>query len=702
MEESRRLFTLFLNALQEGLFDKIGPARGLEVWSPLYSVSEKHPDWTCEAIGIMLRRAWHRAKSQGHLDPFAEQVGVFADRVGDEARISRAYQEAPLNFLREVWSTFIEIVRSNLLAEGNPPFSDTVWRWHLPTTTFRFRDKLINGIQDGIRALARVNFPCFLQLAKSAESHESATIDNILVCGFGSAASDHPDEAISFLLEDTARLLVGWHSDREGPARELIQRASVACNEDLLNELETLVLNHYPVWERSLSGRASYGRSQYALLSAIERARRSPEVAKRLQEWERKFRPYVSPLVNDRRGGIVGSPIPQSAAILMTDEQWLSAIERYSTNGIRTMPDGSVVGGAGTVANQLGTQTKKTPGRFVELIHRIPKTRANSVYFDHILMGVSGSSVSVERVIAACHVADELPGKPCGQAICHCLESFASNALPSTAIELVSRYCGDSFHDYTRKAAFFSLANLFFASRARIEDAIDCLRVLLPKLPRSLLPEFCYCLTPLLGTPYRGDAVHLFLRTWEGDPWLPTDRLVEHFLLYVARLDYSSIRPILKILLQSDEPEMRQSASRAVAGAALFDCDARELVEKIAEGDKQQRQGLAQVCAANLVHTGFSDFCEGHLLVLFDDNEADVREAASECFEYFTGEHIAEYPRLVARFLESPALEADSNRLLHALAQSTIRHDSVTLSASKRSYWARTPVPMAEVSITTI
>jgi hypothetical protein len=27
---------------------------------------------------------------------------------------------------------------------------------------------------------------------------------------------------------------------------------------------------------------------------------------------------------------------------------------------------------------------------------------------------------------------------------------------------------------------------------------------------------------------------------------------------------------------------------------------------------------------------------------LFDDSEADVREAASECFQYFTGEHLAQ------------------------------------------------------------
>ncbi len=366
----------------------------------------------------------------------------------------------------------------------------------------------------------------------------------------------------------------------------------------------------------------------------------------------------------------------------MTDDQWLSAIERYSTDTLRTMPGGSTVGGVGSIAIQLGTHAKKDPGRFLYILHRITKT-SDSRYFDHILMGLSNSALSTERVIAACQLADELPGKPCGQAICHCLGSFASRALPSTAVELVCKYCGDSFHDYTRKSAFFNLANLFFANRARIADVIDSLRTL-RKIPRSLLPEFFYCLSPLLGTSFQNDAVDLFLKTWDNDPWLPADSLVEHFLLYAARFDYSSVRHILEALLLTEDADVRVSAARAVTGAALFDCDARALVEKIAKGDRHHRQALAEVCAANVIHTGFSDFCEKHLFSLFDDSQADVREAASECFQYFSGEHLAQYQQLIARFLESLAVEDHASRLLHALAQSTIHHGSVTLTACEK------------------
>ncbi len=276
LDESRSLFTLFLKALEHGLFDKKAPGGGRQVWSTLNEVSKKHPDWTCEAIGIMLRRAWQTARAQGHYDPFAEQVDVLDERAGDEETITRAYQRAPLRFLTEVWRTFIEIVQSNLLREGDPPFPDKIWRWYSPDTAFRFRDKLIAGVEGAIRALAESNFPCFLQLDESTDLPDSDTIETLLVFGFASAALDHPNKAISFLLEDTSRLRAGWHNDPEGPARELIQKASTACDERLLRELETLLLNHYTDWERGLSGRPSFGRSQYALLSAIEHARRSP------------------------------------------------------------------------------------------------------------------------------------------------------------------------------------------------------------------------------------------------------------------------------------------------------------------------------------------------------------------------------------------------------------------------------------------
>ncbi len=683
LSESREVFKLFLGALKQGLFDQTGPARGREIWSLLDEVSERRPDWTCEAVGVMLRRAWQIARAQGHHDPFAGQVGVFGEGAGDQITIARAYQSAPLRFLREVWSTFVDIAQSNLLAEGDPPFSDLIWRWHLPDSSYSFRGKLIDGIDVGIRELARVNFRCFVQLARSAELNNSVTIDHLLLCGFAAAASAHPDEAISCLLEETARLRVGWRDDPERPARELIQLASTTCSQELLRELETLLLSHYTDWERGLSGRATFGRSQFALLSGIEAPCRSPEVVKRLQELERKFHPYVPPPASGVRGGFVSSPIPERATSLMTDEQWLAAFERYTTDDFQIMPDGSTAGGAGSLAIQLGSEVKKTPLRFLQLVFKMPKS-ADPRYFDQILTGLSGSSVPVEQLVAACQAADELPGNPCGMGICYCLGSFASGKLPSTAVELVGSYCGDSVHEYTRKSALLNLANIFLANRAKIADAIGCLRALPDRVPKSILPELCYCLTPLLGTPFQKDSVQLFLKIWGADPWLPADRLVEYFLLYAARLEYSSIKPVLEVLLTSDDAETRLMAARSVTGAALFDCEARELVKKIAEGDKQHRQALAQVCAANMIRGGFSNFCGTHLSALFDDEEAEVREAASECFRYFSGEHLAEYQELVARFLESRAAEAVGTRLLHALGHSTIRHSSATLDICEK------------------
>jgi hypothetical protein len=72
-------------------------------------------------------------------------------------------------------------------------------------------------------------------------------------------------------------------------------------------------------------------------------------------------------------------------------------------------------------------------------------------------------------------------------------------------------------------------------------------------------------------------------------------------------------------------------------------------------------------------------------LSLFDDNEADVREAASQCFQYFTGETLEQYQKLVGRFLESRALESHGTSLLHALAQSTIHHGTITLTACEKA-----------------
>ena len=684
LEESRNMFLLFLDALQQGLFDPQESTRGQTVWSFLHDVSEKHPEWTCEAISVILRRMWHAPRNHGDHNPF--KANTFDDTDGGDETIRNAFQNAPLIFLREVWPTFIEIVRSNLEADGDPPFRDNIWSWHQPNSCFRFRDKLINGITVGIRELANTDYHHFGGYVLSVQSLNSETVENIILNGFACAAQDHGDNAISYLLERATRFRTGWGIDPEGPARELIQKASRTCGEQSLRTLEEKLLNHYTEWEKDATAHAggsrSFGRSQNALLSGVEPSRRSAEVTKRLQELERKFSPYVPPDQNTSAGGIVGSPIPDSAARLMTDAQWLSAIGQYSNDDVRVLQDGSTVGGVGCIAIQLGVETKAAPERFGKLILSLPET-ADSRYFDHILRGISGSSLPVAQVMAACQTADELSDKPCGNSICYCLESFAEKNLESAAIEMVCGYCVSHFNDNTRKSAFSCLANLLFANRARIADAIDCLRNTSESLPRNLRAEFCNCLTPLLRTPFEADAISLFLKIWEQDPWLPTAR-VEHFLLYAARFAYPSIKHILETLLQSEDPEVRLSAARSVVKAALYDCDARQLMDRIADGDKQHRQGLAQVCAANVVNAAFSDFCEEYLLDLFDDVEPDVRESASECFQYFTEEHLAEYPRLVKRFLESRSVETEANRLLNAMAESTIRHSSDTLAACEK------------------
>jgi hypothetical protein len=678
LTSNRAIFDLYKELLAEGMFVHAGAHRSVP-WMHLYRIAVSKPEWACEVLGMLLRKAVTIASDLGVPNPFAPEVGVLADDQMDDEVIQRMHQGAPVVFFDETWPSICSIVASNRDGDGSP-FADKIWRFYDPEFNHRLHEKIIRGIEAGIRALAAGDFGRFSHVVDAAKSLHASTIECLLVSGFASVAEDHPDEAVRFVLADTSRLNVGWRNTE--PAAELIAKASETCSVATLSSLQTVLLNWYPQWERNAADHKAFGWSQYRLLSSVSENRRTDEIRRRLQEWERKFGVLSEKSSNSHvaMGHIVPPPIRSEAADAMTDDQWLGAIAKYSSSTFNLKSDGTPHSGWLGLAQELQRVARNDRVRFARFLEKIPVT-SNPAYFEAIIIALADESVSSEMALTACRVGHHLEGKPLGHSIPYCLGKTCAAAPPAEAILMICEYISPQYSPEVRDSALVNLGNLLRSDRTRIQAALPYLELFARGVPRELRSHFCYALTPFFGTDFQLHVARLFSPMWSADQWLPPDHLVDQFLRMALWWDEPGFKEVIENLLTNNDPQMRLMAARWVAFAGLTAEEPLSLSAKLADGDEYVRQGLAEVCAANVKFAKFRDHCARELAVFFRDQVPAVRMAACECFRELEGENLGELWDLVGSFLDSPSAEISLRGLLDSLLRSTVRHDALTLRA---------------------
>ena len=123
----------------------------------------------------------------------------------------------------------------------------------------------------------------------------------------------------------------------------------------------------------------------------------------------------------------------------MNDDDWLRAIDRYSSDSSSSDPRQFLVGGADEQSEVLRGLTTEDPHRFAKLILRIPDD-ANPYYFDAILRGITGADIDMETVVDACFRCHRIPGRPSGRWITWTLAHVEDFPLPDEALEVVAWY----------------------------------------------------------------------------------------------------------------------------------------------------------------------------------------------------------------------------------------------------------------------
>ena len=380
VESSRDMFDLLLAGVRAGIYD--GPDR--ELWISVHQIGEIQPLWAIELLNAYLldRPAALALDESG-------QVAALQDRdhyVSEIVRDSAAAE--PLAFVEMT----VPYMRTVMAATARPPADDGLVR----DEHFSHRmagDSMFDREFDD--ALAEASALALEHLAANepeavrpwlevlaADPYESSQYLLYRAMTAGSAA--FADWAADLLLQGGARHKSGYSfSGGRWVARELLRSIAPHVDDEKHRQLEEVFRDLTNPYENS----RTRGSTAFMFLSALDEARLSPEGARRLGEYTRKFEEDEPSAPTGMTGGGVASPISSKAAERMTDEQWLKAMAKHNAD-VTDWDTG--VGGSRELSSVFRERIAADPVRFGRLALSMTPDLADA-YTSAMLMGLGES-----------------------------------------------------------------------------------------------------------------------------------------------------------------------------------------------------------------------------------------------------------------------------------------------------------------------
>lgn len=444
------------------------------------------------------------------------------------------------------------------------------------------------------------------------------------------------------------------------------------------------------------------GRTKFDLLSAIPAELRSTHATLRFEELARKFRhPAGEP--KGKTDGCVVSPISQSAAAKMTDEQWLRAIAKYHSEDPKYVWHDPLKGGARELARVLRERVEEEPRRFARLSLKFPE-HTSPLYIEHTLMGLKTSGVETTLKLQVCVKAFAESVRHCGTTIADVLGGIEER-LPDHAIQMLDWLATE--HDETLMEGWREESggdklwvSGISTTRGRAVEVIQDLilrdaeyierfRPTIGTMIRDRNSEFLSCVAgalravshhnPTLGTS-------LFWNMDLADDRLLAKEYVREMIYDILRHRFPEIRPVVERMIRSSVPEVCEAGGRFASLAALEYPGATDLAEVALLSNAKHRLGVAHIASGNVAVPEHRAWCEAKLVILFNDSDSDVRSEAASCFADFEDDSDLEaYEDLIAAFCDSRAFKDGSFWLVDALDKSLGRLPQMTYSVCKQS-----------------
>ena len=260
-----------------------------DFWSLLRRLQSSRQSWGCEVVGHYFNRRRQLSLDAGQPNPFHHNGGTIVSSQFAEDTLKDLSSNAPESFVREILPFMRAVISDCTLREQGGLLLDPIWSNRIFGSSYSTASALLSATEDALCRLAISDPESYQSIFDPLCDSPFETIQYLLIRSLAANGSLFADEGVDQLCKGPGHLKIGYSSDQHWAARQLIEAVSPHCSDEKLGQLEGLLLEYYTDWERSISGRQTYGYAQFTLLSGIIESRRSSEVSKRLEELRRNL-----------------------------------------------------------------------------------------------------------------------------------------------------------------------------------------------------------------------------------------------------------------------------------------------------------------------------------------------------------------------------------------------------------------------------
>ena len=569
---------LVVELIGDGTLDQVHPGNTVDNdwWLRWYELGTKQPEFAIRILSAWFDRQIARAAALEQPDPFTGYLELVAYSQSSEDLIRECAEAAPLQFVSEL---FPRLARFDLSVPKE---------WLSPPGWERSPDEqLRDALVDAMCTVAREN-PAALDAIVEAEPHgESTWMSALLLQTWSANPEAYAEHIVQFMLDSPdRRLAIGYNFSASATdsfaamSRIAIAAASSECSDESFANLEGAILTLRPDWETRYR---AIGHTTLPLLRALDETRLSTNARRQLQELERRFPNAPEREVPQPPAEItarsIDPPIPRKNQLLMKDDHWLRAMERYSNDDEENMEHGAISGGALQLSRGLEALVKNDPARFSRLANRMNGS-LHPFYFKAILRGLTDGEDSdrpgtLDQVCTVIRRIADINVAVSEQVLANAIGTLADEDIPQDIVCMLCRIASnptdpgrDSWLERPnpnpatdpinqainsdRGAAAGSIATLLFADRDRWHTLKPTVERLIADPVLAVRSVAVRCLLAILDT-HREDAFDGFRQLIDGaDPILGSE-LIEEFVHYAIFRDYATIQPTLITMLQSSE-----------------------------------------------------------------------------------------------------------------------------------------------------
>ena len=709
----RDLFEMLVDLVRR---DAFVASNDHDVWLYGHELPVERPDWAAELMGLLLERANVRAQELGERHALYQGSPIQHEHSPMEY-VTQLGESSPEMLLTASLPFIMVVIDSDIDRdediEGRLP-SDRVWPYRLGREAYTFSDALLASTRIAIGRLASDQPDVFRTWANQLRQRCDDTSQYILYYGLLGNPSEFADFAAEVLTEGDYR----FRSEEEGDGfwipHQLLSAIAPHLTTARVQELEKAVIGFTTPYERLPAGAKVRGLAEFWLLSGLARGSIKEGTRRRLQELERKF-PQNRP--QQPRGiiaGAVTSPIESERARLMSDQDWLRAIDKHRERW-EDKRTADLVGGADQLAAVLQEMAQKEPERFARLALRFPENTVET-YVEHLMLGLiqAGGEVepaTLQSMAALCRYVGRWPSTPATRWIPRLIAKYANEAIPRDLCQMVAHiatedsdpeqdiwkvdagggraYYGGDIHgagtNSARGAAAEAIAELVVADEARAELFAPAIRTLCDDPTASVRSCAAMAVHGLMRWRRDEAVADLLALTQGGEERLLATNPVQRVMMHAIETHWDEVRGVVERMLSSEDDATKDAGGALASIAGLDKDDAGDLLtQALTDEDAQIRRGVAKVLAARAIASRYRDRCTTGLTSLFDDEDGEVRQEAAKVFWRVGDRQLADLCEVSYAFLDSRAFDGHHQHFLHALEVSTADVVDLVLATADR------------------